>query len=379
MINKEVPSLTGLRGLAAGLVFLAHATQLFFTFQGSYWLVYIPSRLGITIFFVLSGFVLTVNYINKVQSPRDIAMFFISRFARLYPLYICFFIFFAATSSDFFQQFNRYMLTMTASWFFEYADSKILNLSNLRWAWTIPTEFFFYLMFPLLTYLLTYRFRKTSVYIFGIFLFSLLELIMLQIFILYFLTNLYIPAAQTDKNNFFLTYISYFGPYLRICEFIVGMFVAKLYLYTVQNANFKEKMQSILLPIISVALLALILVVLRRYNNTVNLLYYGKAGVIYILPVAIFVFACAVQSNFITKILNARPFIIFGDISYGFYMFHFQFLCYFKNPYVSDNLQAVLCVLLAFALSSFLAYGSYYLFEQPVSKSIRNFAKKKIL
>jgi peptidoglycan/LPS O-acetylase OafA/YrhL len=81
--KPEIPSLTGLRFIAALLVCSAHVIP--YIIPG---LDPVFSRLsasGMTLFFVLSGFVIYYNYSGSIKNDRSKGMynFFISRFAEL--------------------------------------------------------------------------------------------------------------------------------------------------------------------------------------------------------------------------------------------------------------------------------------------------------
>ena len=43
---------------------------------------------GVTVFFVLSGFVLTINYWERLTTPQQIWAYISARVARVYPLYL---------------------------------------------------------------------------------------------------------------------------------------------------------------------------------------------------------------------------------------------------------------------------------------------------
>ena len=92
--RQDVPALTGLRFLAAFSVLLAHGLSATVANnappQGAvYWLIQ-ASGFGMTLFFVLSGFVIHYNYATLVTDGglRGIAAFLWARFARLYPLFL---------------------------------------------------------------------------------------------------------------------------------------------------------------------------------------------------------------------------------------------------------------------------------------------------
>ena len=83
----QIPALTGVRALAAFLVFFHH--------NRTTWLIVGPLELwwelhvGVTLFFVLSGFVITWRY-DRQGPQRDgyVRQYFVNRVARIYPLYV---------------------------------------------------------------------------------------------------------------------------------------------------------------------------------------------------------------------------------------------------------------------------------------------------
>lgn len=85
-----IGSLTGLRFVAAATVAIGHGSLSL----RQDWLAQLVaqiSSIGMTLFFVLSGFVLWFNYASRIQcTPFWFALreFAIARFARLYPMYI---------------------------------------------------------------------------------------------------------------------------------------------------------------------------------------------------------------------------------------------------------------------------------------------------
>lgn len=79
-INK-IYALESLRGIAAICVALFH-------YPSSSFLHFKYGHYGVYFFFVLSGFVITLNYIDKINNFRDLVNFQIRRFWRLYPTHI---------------------------------------------------------------------------------------------------------------------------------------------------------------------------------------------------------------------------------------------------------------------------------------------------
>lgn len=81
----EIRTLTGLRGLAALWVFAFHFEKFLqapFLFSGYF------GRLGVEIFFTLSGYVLCERYLAPGAGPFSFRSYLVRRFARLYPVYL---------------------------------------------------------------------------------------------------------------------------------------------------------------------------------------------------------------------------------------------------------------------------------------------------
>lgn len=84
---RHLPSLTGLRWLTAMLIFGHHlmAVEYFGGRAGDVWgFVFEAGKTGVTLFFILSGFVLAWGY-KPAQSARS---FWLHRAARIYPLHV---------------------------------------------------------------------------------------------------------------------------------------------------------------------------------------------------------------------------------------------------------------------------------------------------
>lgn len=117
---------------------------------------------GVSLFFVLSGFILAYNY----REVRDRREFWISRFARIYPVYVIALLLgvayaFAPASpnADHVPLRLATCLTMLQTWYPPFADS--FNGPG----WTLSVEAFFYALFPFLVVWLK-RFGAVSLVVF---------------------------------------------------------------------------------------------------------------------------------------------------------------------------------------------------------------------
>lgn len=167
------PQLTSLRFFAAAVVVLYHYHAEVVP-NGPPFLknLFMHGFVGVTVFFVLSGYILSLNYLerfkNKTTNVKD---FWVARLARIYPLYI---VMLLAVSP--------YVLLNPAKF---PNGQEIINLrenpvsatlmyvlgAESHWpmsvgrlplpSWSISTEFFFYALFPLFAYIVS-RLSRTA-------------------------------------------------------------------------------------------------------------------------------------------------------------------------------------------------------------------------
>src|SRR3984957_542716 len=97
-VHPHIASLDGLRFIAAASVLFSHGYFYIILFQQNssvtaYNAPFVGiANIGMTLFFVLSGFVIHYNYASSVSLPGGIRAFFVARFARLYPLFLLVFV-----------------------------------------------------------------------------------------------------------------------------------------------------------------------------------------------------------------------------------------------------------------------------------------------
>lgn len=84
-LRGEIPVLNGVRGLAVLVVFLAHASDIYFSGAVAGWG---GGQLGVMLFFVLSGFLMAHLYMGEVATPAAMCRFAVNRIARIYPMFV---------------------------------------------------------------------------------------------------------------------------------------------------------------------------------------------------------------------------------------------------------------------------------------------------
>jgi peptidoglycan/LPS O-acetylase OafA/YrhL len=158
-----LPSLTGLRFPAALCILLGHIAGWITpikTLPDVYRAFEIIIYLGMSSFFVLSGFVLAYNHADAFRRPSRsaVAAFYRARIIRIYPVYL-FFLLTSVFHDNLIQKSAEnagYVYAFFAnlfcveSWFYADVYGVNLNTGFFGLSWAISVEFFFYLAFPFL-------------------------------------------------------------------------------------------------------------------------------------------------------------------------------------------------------------------------------------
>lgn len=309
--EKYFPALTGVRALAAYSVFVHHyrifpkrivGTRLFNFFE--------ELHVGVTLFFVLSGFLIAFRYFDvKNFSFRN---YMVNRIARIYPM------FFLLTSASFvyFHVFDpnksgvdKYLMNIT---FFKGFFSEYL-FTGIPQSWSLTVEEMFYILAPILFYFI--RKRVASLLIIPVF-FCMVGLI---------LTSVFSHASFygfMDSNSLMFSY-TFFG---RCFEFMTGIGLA----YLVKHVEFKNKFGAftyigIVAMVVCVFLLSLFRVdehygVATTAGRIVNNIALPLFGII------LFYYGLLTEKTVISKILSNKFVELLGKSSYIFYLIHMGFL-----------------------------------------------------
>ncbi len=216
--NTQIKALTSLRFFAASYVLLFHSggptisasslapTPLKNFFANGY--------LGVSFFFVLSGFILTYVYQGKLATRGEIATFALARFARVYPVYLLSLVAmtpFVAPGwllGDFPQFFAL------QSWLSQHiAGSAGVSNWNMQ-SWTLSVELFFYICFPFVLRLMAGMDRSR---------------LMALLFLLCSVIIAGRLSACVDTKSFLFGWMDFTPvPLLRTPEFLLGMLLCLL-------------------------------------------------------------------------------------------------------------------------------------------------------
>jgi peptidoglycan/LPS O-acetylase OafA/YrhL len=349
--RPDVPALTGLRFVAAFSVLLAHGLSATVANneppRGAVLWLMEASGFGMTLFFVLSGFVIHYNYASLVTAGglRGVVAFLWARFARLYPLFLLMMLVYVLVSqrhvaywtghpeqiNSIFQALPYFLLSIQ-SWIYKVIDGDWL-IDAIRGGspptWSISTEWFFYLAYPFIAWLvLRARSPAVVVIVAGLWCVAWTALS----------TGLYDRTPQIDawavarfgavaaiqeEQTSFVRWLLYVSPYLRIGEFILGVIAAQLYV-ALRGRKITPGENAVGGAVFLAAAASVPLIVYLEAAPDVAITIFRKMAMNFALApsVALLVFCAARYRSAASRLLTSRPAIALGEASYSIYLVH---------------------------------------------------------
>jgi peptidoglycan/LPS O-acetylase OafA/YrhL len=381
-VHPHIASLDGLRFIAAGTVLFSHGYfYILLSQQNSGITAYNApfvalANIGMTLFFVLSGFVIHYNYGSSVSLPGGIRAFFVARFARLYPLFLLVFV--ISTVEAFRTTDGKVdnlgplplFLTFTQSWWFwvfgdRPASEAYSNATGLMWS--LSTEAFFYVSYPLLAPLLR-RLAGTRLVVIG----SLVALI--GACLAYELTEfrgylnnwaaLYTgnPVAAHDFSHWLI----YNSPWIRIFEFLIGALTAQFVMTTKA-----EPARAMVVGAVALA----VIVIAQVYTNVRLMALSGSITTCVAGAFGVVMGASAVKGQVFSRLLSNRWMVFGGEASYSLYLLHY-WVMHNLGHRLADNQPLVTRVVLFVVLmlvAVVVARISYLVYERPMIRIVRRF------
>lgn len=358
--SSYLPALTGLRAIAAFAVYFNHFPLSQYIFGNWIQRFSLELYIGVSIFFVLSGFLITFRYAEKFQSgQRDFKTYLINRFARIFPLY------FILTTLTFILPYwfalppdnlsaVSYFLNITLL----KAYSKTYQHAGISQGWTLTVEETFYLLAPIFFIYV----NRIKYWMWIIILFATGFL----------LTEIFsrINFAGFFQDYYFTFISTFFG---RCFEFFVGIYLAVLYRSEKGRAFFK-RMKGYCTIVGAIAII-LIIILLMHISTSMNLAH-GKNAISgalvnnFLLPPAIglFMYGLLTESSIFRRLLETKVFQLLGKSSYAFYLIHAGFIQFFLRKYVTDITAITFLILIG------LSILIYKFVEEPLNKMIKHFA-----
>lgn len=339
--------------------------------------------LGVDVFFVISGFVITQS-LQRIRHERvmfSILFFFKKRIMRLFPAFLLFFLITMGMVLAFYspnmgiQQeairtgigslfaVSNIVLMQKSSDYFGISDQSNPFLHT----WSLAVEEQFYIIYPFVFFLIFYKLINRKL------VFQILIFVTLASFALNFL-----------PENSSLNYLTgYFSPIVRIWEFTLGILAAYLKEAFSQFVRGGKKKLSYFL----LALIGFLLVQPNKVESAMSLY-----TLFLLLVVSLFLFIChekKLNLNENKTILSyfSRTISHLGDISYPLYLFHWPLkvtinLFVETSPLTAKSLLISISVLISSLVYKFIeipqmkrsSFSDWYWFKLLISGMVLGFA-----
>ncbi len=371
MSSHYIPALDGLRALAVIAVVIYHmnATALQ------------SGLLGVTIFFVLSGYLITGLLIREWSTTKKINLpqFWLRRVRRLFPAIVFVLlgtiVLTGVFAPDMLTKLRNDIvaaLLFFTNWWYIFQDVSYFEAmgapSPVTHFWSLAIEEQFYLIWPpLLLLLLSKRVKKRHIQ---------LGLLVTAIASAAAMAILYSPQADPSRV--------YYGTDTRAFSLLIGAFLAFEFPPARVNGHgrqgFTARDRKIALGVGSAAL-AGILVMMVAVNGYSPFLYYGGIALLSLLAGALIITLADGRSP-LARFFALRPLVWIGKLSYSIYLWHYPLLLLMnprnftgETPWFAYVGQALVIL----AVSAI----SYYVVETPlrkgaIGKAIKGIREKQL-
>jgi peptidoglycan/LPS O-acetylase OafA/YrhL len=332
----RVPSLDGLRCVSILLVLFAHMGENgFFRFPIPLGVYETIGAIGVDVFFVISGFLITLLLIREQQRTDRISLpaFYSRRCLRILPAYVTFLLCVFALASFGFLHPSRWdwigMLTYTANFVRHPSELRVGHL------WSLSLEEHFYLFWPAVLILVGLARAR----------WVLLAIVGATPFVRLFISHYLSKWLDID-----------FCTFARMDTIAVGCLLA----FAAQEPAYRARLKHLLLDkrFYALGLLALLVasVGLGQISGKYTILL---EEVVNSVVLGLLVWFCVNTEGTTARVLNTKTFVFIGTLSYSIYIWQQLFLQSWH-----DMSMPARCLVYLIAVAAASA-GSYFLIERP--------------
>jgi len=376
--------LTGLREVAAVMVYIHHFNPFSAKLVGQNVSDFFNEfHIGVSIFFVLSGFLISHRYLNNFDFTKGgFILYFKKRIARIYPMY-----FLISTVTLFYQYHIGLFKTKNL---IEVGLLYFANITFIRGffnkylftlvgqGWSLTVEECFYFTVPLVFWL----YKKKKPLILYPIMFLGIGFLLVSVF-----KNLHF-LGFFNSYPFMLQY-TFLG---RCFEFFLGICLTLiLRKNSLVSTSWLPKFT--MAGILGVVSCLCVFVYLKQHSiyNYGVLHPLGQGIGNFILPIFItmFIGGLIIEKSFICSFLKTNTMVLLGKSSYTFYLIHtgvfrdvFQLILVntlFKHTNLNTDLYKILLNAILFGLLTLLSILFFKIIEEPLNKLIINIGKKKVI
>ncbi len=300
--SHHILTLQSMRFIFCILIFICHFLEstgkLHFYYGGD---------AGVTFFFILSGFVLSIGCGPRVEDGTfRYVQFLRKRLAKIYPLHLVTFIIALCMSFVTGVKFNIIKTFLHVFMLQEFTLSEDMLKYGTGLSWFLGALFFCYLLFPFLYRQLIVSRNK----VFGA---------LLTIYILLAL------SIESCCNNSAIDDFIFAFPPLRVIDFAVGIIAYRLYTapFSIHFRQWIDRQSATKLSILEIIIV--VSVSALTYIPYCLLPSWIRFAPLFWLPFSLLIYWFAISSNnkgIITKLLSQRALVFLGNISFEIYMLH---------------------------------------------------------
>jgi peptidoglycan/LPS O-acetylase OafA/YrhL len=347
----RLEQITFTRFLAAIAIVVYHYGRDIFPFNnGAIAFIFERANVGVSYFFILSGFVMIIAYGDK--SEINTFEYLKSRFARIYPVYLLALLAMVIYYIGIEEPIDYKGLLLNLFTLQAWVPGKAMSVNSP--GWSLAVEFFFYISFP---FLFNSIYKKTE---FKNLVFPVIAFWAFSQFIF----NL---AVTSDFYQGFpsMSYdLLYFFPLMHLNEFLIGNLAGLFFIKIIKGKN---RNYDWIILIISLAIL------FTLKNPLCFNLHNGLLAVLFV-PFIIFV---SLNNGLLAAISNLKLFTFLGEISYGIYILQVPVFILagilFTRLHIDDKLVKFY---LSVVILLFTSGISYVFIEAPLRKRIKSIRLK---
>ena len=332
--NQYRPEVDGLRAIAVLVILFYHA--------GIGWAS--GGFVGVDIFFVISGYLITRNISNEMHAGSfSFSGFYIKRIRRLFPALVFVFVITLCVAYLLFSPADLERLghslqysVLSLSNFFFWQESGYFNSSSeikpLLHTWSLGVEEQFYIVWPAILFGLSFFHKKIS-----------LQWFLISALVISLLLNYFYIANHSNSVFYLLPF--------RIFEFAIGALCFVAFIYKIENKFTIELFSFVGICMITYS-------VLFFDSSTI---FPGFAALMPCVGTALIIIS---RNSWIsTRMLSMKILVKIGLISYSVYLIHWPLLVFYKYWKFTDISLFEKGILML--LSVFFAYFMWKFIEKP--------------